>query len=268
EGPPAAPQPPAPIPWPAGLPVYDHVVIVVEENKDYEQIIDNPAAPYINATLRKEGATFTKLYGEEHNSQGNYFWLFSGSNQTVGFTDAVPNEKTHSPFPFTTPNLGQALTARDLDIEHMFEDATAFLFEARLHVPCGMTRKENKADGRLQLDNNQCLLLDCKSVEAAVNLQDHLDTQFDGYLRKERDAGRQPLGFLVIAPGFTPQSVRLAYQYKARTNWDVALITAEGLRHLAVRWAIAEPQKPFPVRLLNRTGVIDKEGAEVLPSLI
>src|SRR5437868_6550565 len=32
------------ISWPAGLPVYDHVVIVVEENKDYEQIIDNPAA--------------------------------------------------------------------------------------------------------------------------------------------------------------------------------------------------------------------------------
>src|SRR5262245_40676260 len=45
----------AAIPWPAGLPVYDHVVIVIEENKDYEQIIDNPNAPYLNA-LREEGA--------------------------------------------------------------------------------------------------------------------------------------------------------------------------------------------------------------------
>ncbi|MDB5313326.1 MAG: hypothetical protein JWO38_7528 [Gemmataceae bacterium] len=27
-------------------------------------------------------------------------------------------------------------------------------------------------------------------------------------------------------------------------------------------------QKPFPVRLLNRTGVIDKEGAEVLLNLV
>ncbi|OWK37635.1 hypothetical protein FRUB_06755 [Fimbriiglobus ruber] len=160
------------------------------------------------------------------------------------------------------------LINKDLDIEHMFEDATAFLFEARLHVPCDMTRKDNKADGKLQLDNTQCLLLDCKSAEAAVNLQDYLDTQFDGYLRKERDSGKQPLGFLVIAPGFTPQSLRLAYQYKARTTWDVALITAEGLRHLADRWVIAEPQKPFPVRLLNRTDIIDKERAEILLSLV
>jgi hypothetical protein len=27
------------IPWPAGLPVYDHIVIVVMENKNYEHII-------------------------------------------------------------------------------------------------------------------------------------------------------------------------------------------------------------------------------------
>src|SRR5260370_27043197 len=43
------------LPWPAGLPVYDHVVIVVEENKDYEQIIGNKNASYINDVLRKEG---------------------------------------------------------------------------------------------------------------------------------------------------------------------------------------------------------------------
>jgi len=160
------------------------------------------------------------------------------------------------------------LITRDLDIQAMFEDATKFLFEARLRVACDMTRKENKVDGRLALDGGQCLLLDCKSAEAAVNLQDHLEGQFDGYLRKERDAGRGPLGFLVIGPAFTPQSIRLAHQYKARTNWDVALVTAEGLRHLADRWAAAEPEKAFPVRLLNKTELIDRERAEFLLSLI
>src|SRR5215471_7890746 len=80
------------IPWPAGLPVYDHVVIIVEENKDYDQIIDNPKAPYINDTLCAEGASLTQMFGEEHNSQGNYFWLFSGSNHNVGFKDVVPSE--------------------------------------------------------------------------------------------------------------------------------------------------------------------------------
>jgi hypothetical protein len=45
------PNTPTFIAWPAGLPVYDHVVIVVEENKGYKQIIGNSAAPYINGVL-------------------------------------------------------------------------------------------------------------------------------------------------------------------------------------------------------------------------
>jgi len=94
---------PAGLPWPAGLPVYDHVVIVVEENKDYEQIIGNKNAPYINEVLRKEGASLTKSYAEEHHSEGNYFWLFSGSNQHVGFTDKIPGRD------LTTGNLGEEL---------------------------------------------------------------------------------------------------------------------------------------------------------------
>jgi len=83
---------PAHIPWPAGLPVYDHIVIVMEENKDYEQIIDSPDAPYINDTLKKEGANLTQMYAEEHHSQGNYFWLLSGSNQDVGYYDHIPEK--------------------------------------------------------------------------------------------------------------------------------------------------------------------------------
>jgi hypothetical protein len=160
------------------------------------------------------------------------------------------------------------LIVKDLDIEHMFEDATAFLFQARLHVPCDMSRKDHKADGRLPLDNNQCILLDCKSAESAVNLQDYLEHQFDAYLRRERELGkRQPLGFIVIAPAFTPQSISLATKYKATTNWDVAMITADAIKHLADRWVAAEPEKPFPVRLLIRTDLIDKERAEFLLSL-
>ena len=94
---------PLPLPWAAGLPVYDHVVIVVEENKDYEQIIGNKNASYINDVLRKEGASLTKCYAEEHHSEGNYFWLFSGSNQHVGFTDKIPSRD------LTTGNLGEGL---------------------------------------------------------------------------------------------------------------------------------------------------------------
>jgi hypothetical protein len=94
----------------AYLPRYDHILIVVEENKDFEQIIGNPAAPYLNR-VAAEGTLLTRMFGEEHNSEGNYFWLFSGSNQNVGFNDRVPTIK------FATPNLGAALIAKDLSFK-------------------------------------------------------------------------------------------------------------------------------------------------------
>ena len=118
--------------------------------------------------------------------------------------------------------------------------------------------------------NTKVVEFEKEILQRAVSLdwdQDHLDGQFDGYLRKEQANSKTPLAFLVIGPAFTPQSLKLAYQYKSKTNWDIALITAEGLKHLADRWALLEPDKPFPVRLLNRTEIIDKDRAEFLLSL-
>ena len=91
------------------LPVYDHIVIVVEENKDFEEIFGGKFdAPYINE-LAKEGASIGHMFGEEHPSQGNYFWLFSGSNQNVGFSDVVPSVANHPGYPFKASNLGEQL---------------------------------------------------------------------------------------------------------------------------------------------------------------
>ena len=159
------------------------------------------------------------------------------------------------------------LISKDLEIEHQFEQATDFLFEVKLKVGIDKRRKITKADGRIPLDKNHVILWDCKSVEGEANLQDHLEDQFDSYLRKEREKGYQPLAFLVIAPAFTSHSIKLAFQYKAKTNWDIALVKAEALKHLAELWSTTEPQKPFPIRLLNRTEVIDKERVEFLLSL-
>jgi acid phosphatase len=106
------------IAWPAGLPVYDHVVIVVEENKDYDQVVGSPDAPFING-LRTKGANFTGMFGEEHHSQGNYFWLFSGDNHGVGFRDGVPHH------PFDAPNLGAALIQKGLSFKGYAESLPA-----------------------------------------------------------------------------------------------------------------------------------------------
>jgi hypothetical protein len=111
--------------WPSSLPVYDHIVIVVEENKDFEQILGTRlAAPYIRK-LAAEGATFTRMFGEEHHSQGNYFWLFSGSNHNVGFLDQVPSKANHPDYPFTASNLGEQLIRKGLSFKGYAESLPA-----------------------------------------------------------------------------------------------------------------------------------------------
>jgi len=81
------------------------VVVVIEENHGYEQIIGNPDAAFINE-LAADGALLTNSHGIQHPSQPNYLALFSGSTQ--GVTDDKPVPGT----PLTGPNLGAALIAK------------------------------------------------------------------------------------------------------------------------------------------------------------
>ena len=87
---------------------YDHIVIVIEENKSYDQVIGNDAAPYINSII-EESANFTQMYGEEHESEGNYFWLLSGNNQGVGYGDVIPDRSNNKNYPFTASNMAEQL---------------------------------------------------------------------------------------------------------------------------------------------------------------
>jgi hypothetical protein len=87
----------------SGVPTPDHVVVAIEENHSFSEIIGSPNAPYIN-TLAGQGALFTHASGVEHPSQPNYLDLFSGSNQ--GYTDDSAVTQ-----PFKTPNLGASLIA-------------------------------------------------------------------------------------------------------------------------------------------------------------
>jgi phosphatidylinositol-3-phosphatase len=84
------------------LPVPAHIVVVVEENHGYSQIIGSSQAPYIN-TLASEGALFTNSHALTHPSQPNYLAFFSGSVQ--GITD------DSCPHTFSAANLGSELIA-------------------------------------------------------------------------------------------------------------------------------------------------------------
>lgn len=94
------------------LPHPDHIVIVVEENKSFSQIIGNKDAPYINA-LAKQGVLFTNSYGITHPSQPNYLALFSGTTRGIG-SNACPLD-------LQGENLASALIARNLSFNSYSE---------------------------------------------------------------------------------------------------------------------------------------------------
>ena len=95
----------------------DHIVIVIEENHSFQNVIGNVDAPYMNQ-LATQGALLTNMYALTHPSQPNYLQFFSGSNQGVG-SNGLPLAG------FTTPNLGAALFAAGRTFTGYCEDLPA-----------------------------------------------------------------------------------------------------------------------------------------------
>jgi phosphatidylinositol-3-phosphatase len=95
-------QAPAPKLVAATVPTYAHVVVVMEENHSYADIIGNTTnAPYMN-TLAGQGALMTNSFAITHPSEPNYMALFAGS--TFGLTgDTCPVNEGN------TANLGSEL---------------------------------------------------------------------------------------------------------------------------------------------------------------
>jgi len=85
------------------IPRYDHVILIIEENHGFNELIGSTNAPYINE-LAQQGALFTQSHGISHPSQPNYLAIYSGSMQGIS-NDACLQTIT----PYTTPNLGASL---------------------------------------------------------------------------------------------------------------------------------------------------------------
>jgi hypothetical protein len=67
---------------PPQVPAFDHVVVVVMENKERGKVLGNPAAPAFNAFARN-GAVLTAYRGVTHPSLPNYLALVSGSTHGI-----------------------------------------------------------------------------------------------------------------------------------------------------------------------------------------
>jgi phosphatidylinositol-3-phosphatase len=92
------------------------VIVIVEENQSFEEILgDRDAASYI-ASLAQQGALFTRSYGVAHPSQPNYFALFAGRINLDGDTCPTPS------MPADAPNLGAELLAAHRTFRAYAED--------------------------------------------------------------------------------------------------------------------------------------------------
>jgi phosphatidylinositol-3-phosphatase len=107
----------APVAHAGKLPRPDHVVVVIEENRGYMQIMDRlNINSYIQA-LAMRGMVFTQSYGVTHPSQPNYLALFSGV--THGITNnACPNS-------FDSDNLATRLLDNGLTFASFSESLPA-----------------------------------------------------------------------------------------------------------------------------------------------
>src|SRR5579863_5874074 len=86
----------------AALPHFDHIVVAIEENHNFAQVIGSASAPYINS-LASQGALFTNSHAISHPSEPNYLALFAGSTFGIG-SDACPEH-------LAPPDLGGELLA-------------------------------------------------------------------------------------------------------------------------------------------------------------
>jgi acid phosphatase len=72
------------------VPQFGHVVLIVEENSSYSQVIESPEMPYLNSLATQNGLA-TQYYANTHPSIGNYFMLTTGQLVTTddSFTGTV-----------------------------------------------------------------------------------------------------------------------------------------------------------------------------------
>ncbi len=121
----------------AAVPRYAHVVVIIEENKDYQQILDGKDAPNI-ARLARAYGTATQFYSEVHPSEANYVALLGGDTFGINDDDAFYcKPASTAPFCYgaarpgyvdhtvTEPHLGDQLLKAGLSWKGYYEDLPA-----------------------------------------------------------------------------------------------------------------------------------------------
>jgi hypothetical protein len=98
------------------VPRYEHIFLIVDENKSYERIMNGRDAPTI-AALAKAYGIATNFYAETHPSEPNYVAIVGGA--TFGIADDAPF--TAPGHTIDAPNLSTQLEAAHLTWKGYYE---------------------------------------------------------------------------------------------------------------------------------------------------
>ena len=71
-----------PTPFPPSQPTFSHVVVLVEENHSYSEVIGNTSMPYLNGLASQYGLA-VQYFANAHPSLPNYFMLTTGQTETA-----------------------------------------------------------------------------------------------------------------------------------------------------------------------------------------
>lgn len=69
-------------PGPLGQPTFSHIVLVVEENHSYAEVIGNSSMPYFNSLASQYGVA-AQYFADAHPSLPNYLMLTTGLTETM-----------------------------------------------------------------------------------------------------------------------------------------------------------------------------------------
>lgn len=131
---PAAPQPgqaatpsfyqPEYHPGQLGVPRFDHIVIIVLENREYNSIFDSESMPYLNR-LAAENTLLSQYYGIRHPSLPNYLALIGGD------TFGIDSDCTRCTI--DAPTLPDQLEKHGLTWKGYMEDMPSACFTGSSH---------------------------------------------------------------------------------------------------------------------------------------
>lgn len=114
--------------------MYDHIVIVIEENKSFNTVIGNyKNAPYMNH-IASNGALFSNSHFASRPSQPNYIVLFSG--HLHGIQNNRVNTKINAPNLYTALNeVGKSFICYSEDLPFVGFDGKEYNSYVRKHNP-------------------------------------------------------------------------------------------------------------------------------------